>query len=121
MDGHAEETNGGSTGLTNKEMWVRVDAKLDTLVARQQHFDVELALLKERQHQAEVLFTHHDKVEEEDRRAIAASLDAAERKMAEEVQNLKDGQFTLGRAVKYATAIIIAAMVTVDAVVRFTK
>jgi hypothetical protein len=39
--------------------------------------------------------------------------------MAEEVENIKRGQFNLSRALRYATAIVIAATVTTDAVVRF--
>lgn len=116
-----DESEGTPVGgvFTNKEMWVRVDAKLDTLVARQQHFDVELALLKERQHQQEVALRDHDATERADRARLAQEMTKSEELMAREVQNLKDGQLKVGALVKWTAAVVGALVVLTDGLIRF--
>jgi hypothetical protein len=117
MSTDGEQTPG--TAFTNKEMWVRVDAKLDTLVSRQQHFDVELALLKERQHQHEVALAAHDAFERSERDSVKKELQKAEELMAGEVQALKEGQFSISRAVKYASGVVVGVLILVDVTIRF--
>lgn len=102
-------------------MWVRVDAKLDTLVSRQQHFDVELALLKERTHQQEAALAAHDEAERRSRELLAKEIKTAESEMGKAVQDLKDGQVTLGSALRWATATVIGASILVDALIRIFR
>lgn len=115
----ADDIQSQGVPFTNKEMWVRVDAKLDTLVSRQQHFDVELALLKERQHQQEVALAAHHSEETVARERVADALKVAEDKMAVEVRAIKEGQISVGRLVKYVGGVVAALIVLSDALVRF--
>ena len=110
-------SSSSSAAFTNKEMWVRVDAKLDTLVARQQHFDVELALLKERQVQQDAWREAHEQAEKEKRDAAAAerheiaqSVVATEHDLAMRLEKLRANQDEIGARQK-ATAYIVGAVV----------
>lgn len=80
-----------TNGLTAKEMWVRVDAKLDAVLAKQGHYDVELALLN-----ARVTENRSD-------------LDSA----AKTLVIITENQNIIGARQK-ATAIIVAAVVIVS-------
>lgn len=108
-----------SSAFTNKEMWVRVDAKLDTLVARQQHFDVELALLKERQAQSEAWREAHETAEREkrdaataERRRIAETVSETEHDLAMRLETLRSNQEEISARQK-ATAYIVGAVVII--------
>ena len=79
-------------GFTAKEMWVRVDGKLDAVLAKQNHYDVELALVKARQ-------------EEQDR----------------DIKEIKKGQVNLTGALRWAAATVIAIGILSDAIIRFFK
>jgi len=107
------------TSFTNKEMWVRVDGKLDAVLAKQNHYDVELALLKERVAGVERTGVSSVAAGNANREALEKQLDDAAALMVTEVQNLKDGQVTLNTALKWATATVIGASVIIDGAIRF--
>ena len=88
-------------GFTNKEMWVRVDGKLDVVIAKQNHYDVELALLKARQ-------------DEYDR---ATSGGENWRKEVRERIDHIDAQAEDVRTKQKVTAYLVAAVVTISTVV----
>jgi hypothetical protein len=102
-----EEPANGS-GFTTKEMLVRMDGKLDHVLNRQAGYDVELALLKARADE-----------QEKTQSVIEMQLETAKNVMATEVKALKDGQITLNKALKWATATVIGAGAILDAVIRF--
>jgi hypothetical protein len=107
------------TSFTNKEMWVRVDGKLDAVLAKQNHYDVELALLKERVAGVERTEASSVAASSASRETLEKQLDDAAALMVTEVQNLKDGQVTLNTALKWATATVIGASVIIDGAIRF--
>ncbi len=90
------ETN----GFSSKEMLVRIDAKVDVIAAKQAHYDVELALLKERQRQLEVSSVENSAT----------------------VEVVRAGQERLGKKIAWATgalsAVAVAANWLVPAAVR---
>jgi hypothetical protein len=104
-----DEPSNGS-GFTTKEMLVRMDGKLDHVLSRQASYDVELALLKARADEQDKTQT-----------VIETQLEAAKGVMATEVAALKEGQISLGKALKWATATVIGAGVIFDAVLRFYR
>lgn len=91
-------------------MLVRMDGKLDVLAAKVSYYDVEVALLKARADRSEAAIKER-----------ADGDQAARELMALEVRNLKDGQLTLGKGLKWATATIIGAGIVLDAVLRFYR
>jgi hypothetical protein len=105
-----EEQVTNSVSFTTKEMLVRMDGKLDSVLNRQAHYDVELALLKARV-----------EVNEHALGGVGGQLSEAKNLMATEVSNIKKGQVTLNRTLKYATATVVTAVVVVDAAIRFFK
>lgn len=119
-----QEPQANGNGFTNKEMWVRVDAKLDTLVAKQQYFDVELALQKERQHQLELEIQKVMTTEEEarrhaesDRGRIAKNLEDSEAEMRRRVEELVEGQQSIMVKQRVTAMLVGAAVVIVNVAV----
>ena len=110
----AEETNGANVSFTTKEMLVRMDGKLDVLAARQTHYDVELALLKERQHQLEVVAAS----EGTGKAQLAAELKEQRAKMDAEVAAIRDELSKVGRKLAYATGTIAGMITLVEVVSR---
>lgn len=90
-----------TNGFTAKEMWVRVDGKLDAVLAKQSHYDIELALVKAR-------------VEEQEREARENRDE-----MRKSVETIRMNQQSVGSLIKWAAAIIGALVVASDALVRF--
>lgn len=107
------------TSFTNKEMWVRVDGKLDAVLSKQNHYDMELALLKERVAGMERGGASSVEASNQNKAALEKQLDDAAALMVIEVQALKDGQVTTTSALKWAAATVIGASVIIDAGIRF--
>jgi hypothetical protein len=97
------ETPNNGTGWTQKEMLVRIDAKVDVIAAKQNHIDVEIALLKARA----------DEIE----RQVAVKLNDSHEwrdEVRKEINTVKDEQNVIGRKLAYATGTVGAIVVVVN-------
>lgn len=97
--------------FTQKEMLVRIDAKVDVIAAKQANYDVELALLKARQE--EQVRTSREKQKEHDTKYEA---------LDKRIDALTATQESFSRRLTYATGaisvIVVAANWLVPATVR---
>lgn len=107
------------TSFTNKEMWVRVDGKLDTISAKLGWYDVEIALLKERMAGMEATRASSVEASNKNKAALEKQLNEAGERLELSVKELRDGQVTLSSAMKWAAATVIGASVVIDAGIRF--
>lgn len=98
-----EPANGN--GFTQKEMLVRLDGKLDIIAGKQQHYDVELALLRARQDETE-----------KDVKTLKEDNDNWQNEVRSRIEGLSAEQGTIGSRQK-ATAYIVAAVVIVTNIV----
>jgi hypothetical protein len=97
------ETPNNGTGWTQKEMLIRIDAKVDVIAAKQNHLDVEIALLKARADELERMT--RSKVED-----VAVWRD----EVRDEIKQVKEEQAIIGRKLAYATGTVGAIVIAVN-------
>jgi hypothetical protein len=117
----AEEGSNNTGGLTSKEMWVRVDGKLDAVLARQGAYDVELALLKARDEERKAQVIALQALTDSTAKDVKAALEKREEIIDEKMDELKSGQSETLRKLAYATGTVVGALAIFNAVEIFIR
>lgn len=115
------------TGQTfsTKEMLIRLDGKLDSVLARQQNYDIELALLKARADGLELADHNRSRDAEKWREEVKRETEKWRDTTDRELESLRADLETLGRRHAYQAgglaALVVAANIAVPFILHFVR
>ena len=105
------------TSFTNKEMWVRVDGKLDVIMAKQGSYDIELAMLKERERENRDAIKRLESADLHGEEAIAKALESRNVEVDKKFEAYdaafeasRTDSLTIQKKLAYATGTVVGAM-----------
>jgi hypothetical protein len=119
-----EDNSNRGQAFSTKEMLIRLDGKLDAVLARQQSYEVELALLKARADGLELSEHNRSRTVEKWRDGLKTEAEKRHDELAGEVGSIRSRLEKLGRKHAYQTgalaALVVVANLTLPVVLHFT-